>query len=79
MWAGIEVTMLDWPAFLLCVQLLHLGVSPAVCSVSSRSAEEFRFHLPSFYPGSAPGILVGDGALLVADKHGYAGKEEFYA
>ncbi|KAL8609193.1 hypothetical protein ACOMHN_058813 [Nucella lapillus] len=59
-------------------ELQHLGVSPAVCSVSSSNAEEFRFYLPSFYPRSCAGILVGDGALLVPDAHGYAGKEEFF-
>ena len=49
-----------------------------ICSVTSRNAEDFRFYLPSFYPGGTNGVLVGDGALLVADKHSFAGKEEFY-
>ncbi|XP_076436133.1 uncharacterized protein LOC143275742 [Babylonia areolata] len=60
-------------------ELQRLGVSPAVCSVASNNAVEFRFYLPSFYPGATAGVLVGDGALLVPDVCGYAGKEEFYS
>jgi hypothetical protein len=66
---------------LFCVfmfQLVGVGVHPAVCAVSSGNAEEFRFHIPSFYPEGAASVLVGDGALLIPDSKGFAGKEEFY-
>ncbi|KAH9507267.1 hypothetical protein Btru_056772 [Bulinus truncatus] len=58
--------------------LVSLGVSPSTLNVTSLNASEFRFDLRCFYPALDTCVLLGDGALMVPDRCGYAGVEEFY-
>ncbi|XP_012941567.1 uncharacterized protein LOC101847983 [Aplysia californica] len=60
-------------------ELLHLGVSESTLGVSSCSAALFRLDLRRHYPGLGGSVLLGDGALLVPDAHGFAGWEEFHS
>ncbi|CAG5125235.1 unnamed protein product [Candidula unifasciata] len=59
-------------------ELLSQGVSDSCLQVNSLNAGSFRFDLRRFYPCLDACILVGDGALLIPDKHGFCGAQEFY-
>ncbi|BFZ20565.1 hypothetical protein BsWGS_23604 [Bradybaena similaris] len=59
-------------------ELLNHGLSDCCLEVNSLNAGNFRFDLRRFYPGLDAGLLLGDGALLVPDKHGFSGAQEFY-
>ncbi|KAK0041755.1 breast cancer type 2 susceptibility protein isoform X1 [Biomphalaria pfeifferi] len=58
-------------------QLMSLGVSASTLDINSLTAREFRFDLRRFHPALNAAVLIGDGALLVPDRCGYAGVEEF--
>ncbi|XP_013410019.1 breast cancer type 2 susceptibility protein homolog [Lingula anatina] len=63
-------------------KLYGLGVLPSTLKVSASNAEEFHFlpkehFLPSIL-SSGEGYKVGDGATLILDDQGCAGKDEFY-
>ncbi|XP_055954534.1 breast cancer type 2 susceptibility protein [Patella vulgata] len=59
-------------------ELIKQGCLQSTLGIRSTSAEDHRFNLTDFYPNLNTDILVGDGAKLVADNQGFAGKEEFY-
>nr|KAI8748741.1 breast cancer type 2 susceptibility protein-like protein isoform X1 [Biomphalaria glabrata] len=58
-------------------QLMSLGVSASTLDINSLTAREFRFDLRRFHPALNAAVLIGDGALLVPDRCGYAGVKEF--
>ncbi|XP_046381308.2 uncharacterized protein LOC124152419 isoform X2 [Haliotis rufescens] len=59
-------------------ELCSMGVRREISDIGSNTAEDFRFNLLLYYPNMTSGVLVGDGALLVPDDSGFAGKEEFH-
>ena len=61
-----------------CIQLVSHGVLPSVLSVSSASAEEFRFQCGDFCRNShtLESVKIGDGAVVILDDRGTFGKEE---
>ncbi|XP_067661723.1 breast cancer type 2 susceptibility protein-like [Haliotis asinina] len=59
-------------------ELCSIGVRQEILDISSISSEDFRFNLLLYYPNMKGSVLVGDGAHLIPDNSGFAGKEEFY-
>ncbi|KAL3866219.1 hypothetical protein ACJMK2_043541 [Sinanodonta woodiana] len=58
-------------------ELLSHGVSRSILGVRASNAGEYRFTLSDFYSSEVGHVLVGDGAYLVPDDSGTAGKQEF--
>ncbi|KAK3602522.1 hypothetical protein CHS0354_029340 [Potamilus streckersoni] len=58
-------------------ELITLGVSRSTLGVRASNAGEYRFILSDFYSAEVGHVLVGDGAYLVPDDSGTAGKQEF--
>ena len=66
--------------FILSFQLFTLGVHPSTLEVRSRNAEQYRFRGWEHLSHSLllQGVVtVGDGATLILDNDGCAGKEQF--
>ncbi|GAB1608266.1 hypothetical protein Ahia01_001110800 [Argonauta hians] len=60
-------------------QLFSLGVQPTVLKINSTNAQDYLFQLSDFYNvGYFDKFVIGDGALLVPDDSGCAGKQEFF-
>ncbi|XP_052098756.1 breast cancer type 2 susceptibility protein homolog [Mytilus californianus] len=55
-----------------------MHIHPSTRKVRCSNAALHKFYLPDFYGKNVHHIIVGDGAMLVPDDKGYAGKEEFY-
>ncbi|XP_063432274.1 breast cancer type 2 susceptibility protein homolog isoform X2 [Mytilus trossulus] len=53
-------------------------IHPSTRKVRCSNAALHKFYLPDFYGKNVHHIIVGDGAMLVPDDKGYAGKDEFY-
>ncbi|CAG2253075.1 BRCA2 [Mytilus edulis] len=53
-------------------------IHPSTRKVRCSNAALHKFYLPDFYCKNVHHIIVGDGAMLVPDDKGYAGKDEFY-
>lgn len=62
-------------------QLYAYGVHENSLSVTSETAEGFRFHAEDYFAErvvmEADSVRVGDGATLVLDEYGQAGKDQF--
>lgn len=72
--------MTDLPVTLLLFQLIELGVSPEVISVSSSNAGSFRFIGRKYFSESVftsgSGVRTEDGGVLHARIDGCVGLEE---
>ncbi|CAC5371393.1 BRCA2 [Mytilus coruscus] len=55
-----------------------MHIHPSTRNIRCSNAVLHKFYLPDFYGKNVHHIIVGDGAMLVPDDKGYAGKEEFY-
>ncbi|XP_036360666.1 breast cancer type 2 susceptibility protein-like isoform X4 [Octopus sinensis] len=60
-------------------QLFAFGVRQSVLNINSTNAENYHFQLSDFYDISYfDKFVIGDGALLVPNDSGSAGKKEFF-
>ena len=66
---------------LIISQLLSFGLDDKILSISSRSAEEYKFSIEDHYgeltSTTAATIQAGDRAEIVIDEHSEIGKQSF--
>ena len=55
-----------------------IPIHPSTKKVRSVNAALHRFYLPDFYGINIGHVYVGDGAFLVPDDKGFAGRQELY-